>query len=78
MEELNNKILKIAYKMRPNINRPMMCEKEKSERIDLLTCAIITKYDNNKKIEEILKDMNIVQDVTVLEKDYLTTDQVEE
>lgn len=73
MEELNNQILQIAYKMRPNINRPMMEEKNRSEWMDLLKCAILKKYEDNKEIEKIIWDLEVHPNISAF-----VTDQIEE
>ena len=73
MEELNNQILQIAYKMRPNINRPIMVEKNRSEWMDLLKCAILKKYEDNKEIEKIIWDLEVHPNISAF-----VTDQIEE
>ena len=53
--DLENKIIQIAYHKRPNINRPVIFNENRQERIDLLRCAILQKGREEKEIEEFFK-----------------------
>ena len=61
--DLENKILQIAYNMRPHLNRPVMFSDNRSEWMDLIRCAVLKKNEENKALENFIKQINIIYKV---------------